>query len=456
MGTAPPGVHCRPETQMTDPNDPTPPPAEEPNTNRIPVGQAPEVEAAPPGLSPADIRYLRRAIELAERGRGRTSPNPMVGCVLVRSGQVVGEGWHQRHGEAHAEAAALAQAGEAARGATAYVNLEPCDHQGLTPPCSAALIEAGVVRVVYASPDPDPRVAGKGADRLRSAGVEVVAGALRKEADALNAAYLVHRHFGRPWVRYKTAMTLDGKIATRTGRSRWITGAASRALVQGWRNQADAIAVGVNTVLQDDPALTTRLEGDAGPGRTARKVVFDALARTPLGAKLFEPGPDGDEARVTVIAGERAPDARVRDLEGRGASVLRLPGRPGHGDGGRPDATEALRRLAADGVVEMLLEGGGTLAWSFLEAGLIDRVAWFLSPKLVGGRGAPPLSGLGVASLEQAVPLLRWDVQRVGGDLLIEGDVDPQPLAMAATTGAAQATTRTSDPADVAAQEAAG
>lgn len=414
---------------MTDPNDPPPPPTEEPSTNRIPIGQAPEVEPAPPGLSPADIRYLRRAIDLAERGRGRTSPNPMVGCVLVRDGQVVGEGWHQRAGEAHAEAAALVQAGEAARGATAYVNLEPCDHQGSTPPCSLALIEAGVLRVVYASPDPDPRVAGKGADRLRSAGVEVVAGALRKEADALNAAYLVHRRSGRPWVRYKTAMTLDGKIATRTGRSRWITGPASRALVQGWRNQADAVAVGVNTVLQDDPALTTRLEGEAAPGRTARKVVFDALARTPLEAKLFEPGPDGAEARVTIVVGEKAPEARISALEARGALVMRVPGRLGHG-GGRPDAAEALGRLAAEGVVEMLLEGGGTLAWSFLEAGLIDRVAWFLSPKLVGGRGAPPLSGLGVASLDQAVPLRRWDVQRVGGDLLIEGDVDPQPLVM--------------------------
>lgn len=417
---------------MTDRDDPPLPPSGEPSTHRIPIGQAPEVEAAPPGLSPADIRYLRRAIELAERGRGRTSPNPMVGCVLVRGGAVVGEGWHQRAGEAHAEAAALAQAGDAARGATAYVNLEPCDHQGSTPPCSLALIEAGVVRVVYASHDPDPRVAGKGADRLRAAGVEVVAGALRKEADALNAAYLVHRRAGRPWVRYKTAMTLDGKIATRTGRSRWITGPASRALVQGWRHQADAVAVGVNTVLQDDPALTTRLEGEAGPGRTARKVVFDALARTPLEAKLFEPNPDGTEARITIVVGDKAPQARVTDLEARGASVLRVAARQGQG-GGRPDAADALRRLAAEGVVEMLLEGGGTLAWSFLEAGLIDRVAWFLSPKLVGGRGAPPLAGLGVASLDQAVPLLRWDVQRVGGDLLIEGDVDPRPLATHST-----------------------
>jgi diaminohydroxyphosphoribosylaminopyrimidine deaminase / 5-amino-6-(5-phosphoribosylamino)uracil reductase len=375
---------------------------------------APPMESA---LTELDRRHLRRALELAVRGRGTTHPNPMVGCVLADGEHVVGEGWHERAGAPHAEARALAGAGAAARGATAYVTLEPCAHQGRTPPCTDALIGAGIARVVYASPDPDPRVAGRGDARLRGAGIEVVAGAMRAEADAINAAYLTHRRLGRPWVRYKTAMTLDGKIATRTGRSRWITGPEARELVQRWRHEADAVAVGVTTLLQDDPALTTRLAAD-GAGRTARKVVFDAIARTPTTARVFDDGPDGAPARVTVVVGPDAPAARVRALEARGATVTCVPLFQG-----RPRVATALRDLAADGVVELLLEGGGTLAWSFLAAGAIDRVAWFVAPKLVGGRGATPLAGLGVASMDEAVALRGATVRPVGEDLLIEGDL---------------------------------
>jgi diaminohydroxyphosphoribosylaminopyrimidine deaminase / 5-amino-6-(5-phosphoribosylamino)uracil reductase len=388
------------------------------------------------GLTDADVRHLRRALALAERGRGTTHPNPMVGCVIARGGEAIAEGWHERAGGPHAEAAALAAAGEAARGGTAYVTLEPCAHHGRTPPCADALIAAGVARVVFASPDPDPRVAGSGEARLRSAGVEVVAGALRDEADALNAAYLTHRRLGRPWVRYKTAMTLDGKIATRTGRSRWITGPSARAMVHRWRHQADAVAVGINTLLQDDPALTTRLEGDDAPGRTARKVVFDAIARTPVTARVFDDGPDGAPARVTVVVGPDAPDARTTALEARGARVLRVPAHQG-----RPDVGIALRELASgdDPVVELLLEGGGTLAWSFLAAGAIDRVAWFVAPKLVGGRGATPLAGLGVAGMEEAHALRDAQVRRVGDDLLIEGDLVPHPFETTEETAASAA-----------------
>ena len=378
---------------------------------------------APAGLTDGDVGHLRRALALAERGRGSTHPNPMVGCLIALGDDVVAEGWHERAGGPHAEAVALAAAGERARGATAYVTLEPCAHHGRTPPCADALVAAGVARIVYASPDPDPRVAGAGDARLRTAGIEVVAGALRDEADALNAAYLTHRRLGRPWVRYKTAMTLDGKIATRTGRSRWITGPAARAMVHRWRHQADAVAVGINTLLQDDPALTTRLEGDDAPGRTARKVVFDAIARTPLTARVFDDGPDGAPARVTIVVGPDAPTARTAALEARGASVLRVPALQG-----RPDVAAALRALAGDGapdgpIVELLLEGGGTLAWSFLAAGAIDRVAWFVAPKLVGGRGASPLAGLGVAGMDEAHTLQGTRVRRVGDDLLIEGDL---------------------------------
>jgi diaminohydroxyphosphoribosylaminopyrimidine deaminase/5-amino-6-(5-phosphoribosylamino)uracil reductase len=382
-----------------------------------------DTPVAAPSPTETDAARMRRALALAERGRGATHPNPMVGCVLVHGDAVVGEGWHARVGEAHAEVLALATAGERARGATAYVTLEPCNHHGRTPPCADALIAAGVARVVVATRDPDARVAGAGIARLRAAGIDVDEGLLRDEAEALNAAYLVHRRAGRPWVRYKTAMTLDGKIATRTGRSRWITGPDARALVHVWRHQADAVAVGVSTLLQDDPALTTRLVGDGAPGRTPRKVVFDGVARTPVTARAFEPGPDGAAARVTVVVGPEAPPPRVAALEERGAQVLRVPTRQG-----RPDVAAALRALAADGVVELLLEGGGTLAWSFLEAGAIDRVAWFVAPKLIGGRGASPLAGLGVAGMDEAVALQAWDVRRLGDDLLVEGDVAARPL----------------------------
>ena len=386
---------------------------------------------APAGMTDTDVRHLRRALALAQRGRGTTHPNPLVGCVIARGGDVIAEGWHERAGGPHAEAVALAGAGERAHGATAYVTLEPCAHHGRTAPCADALIAAGVARVVFASPDPDPRVAGAGDARLRTAGVEVVAGALRDEADALNAAYLTHRRLGRPWVRYKTAMTLDGKIATRTGRSRWITGPAARAMVHRWRHQADAVAVGINTLLQDDPALTTRLEGADAPGRTARKVVFDAIARTPVTARVFDDGPDGAPARVTIVVGPDAPVTRTEALEARGARVLRVPAHQG-----RPDVADALRALADDDFVELLLEGGGTLAWSFLAAGAIDRVAWFVAPKLVGGRGASPLAGLGVAGMDEAHALQGTDVRRVGDDLLIEGDLTPRTFVAPEETAA--------------------
>lgn len=395
-----------------------------PGRPSAPPTTVPGAPAAPTVAAAAarDVTFMRSALALAARGVA-THPNPRVGCVLADGDAVVAEGWHERPGGPHAEAVALAAAGERARGATAYVTLEPCAHHGRTPPCADALVAAGVARVVVALRDPDPRVAGAGLARLRAAGVAVDEGVLADEAAALNAAYLVHRREGRPWVRYKTAMTLDGKIATRTGRSRWITGPAARALVHGWRHAADAVAVGVTTVLQDDPVLTTRLEGEGAPGRTPRKVVFDGVARTPLTARLFEPAPDGAPARVTVVVGPDAPDARVGALEAHGAEVLRVAAHQG-----RPEVRAALAHLAADGVVELLLEGGGTLAWSFLEADAIDRVAWFVAPKLIGGRGASPLAGLGVASLDEAVALCDWTVRRLGDDLLVEGDLmRPEP-----------------------------
>ncbi len=357
---------------------------------------------------------MRRAIELAGRGRGRTSPNPMVGCVVVQGGEVVGEGWHPFAGGPHAEAAALAAAGEAARGATVYVTLEPCDHHGRTPPCTEALIAAGVAEVVVAHLDPDPRVAGRGVARLEEAGVSVSVGTLSARAESLNEAYLTSHERGRPFVLYKSASTLDGKTATVTGESRWITAEAARERVHAWRDELDAIAVGVGTLIQDDPSLTTRLPG----GRTPLKVVFDSRLRTPLGARLFEPDPEGVPARVVLYAAEGAPADRAERLRERGAEVVLLPG-----PAGRPDVALALKDLHARQVRSLLLEGGGTLAWEFLARRVVDRVALFIAPKLLGGPAPGPLGGAGVQLLSQAVGVADMSVERIGDDLLVQGRV---------------------------------
>lgn len=355
---------------------------------------------------------MRRALALAERGRGRTSPNPLVGCVIVREGVVLGEGWHERAGEAHAEVRALQQAGEA-RGATVYVTLEPCAHQGRTPPCSEALIAAGVSRVVFAAHDPNPLASG-GAARLAAAGIAVQGGVLKDEAERQNEAFFTVQHKQRPFVLYKSAMTLDGKIATRSGQSRWITGVAARERVQQWRDQFDAVAVGVSTVLLDDPLLTCRLEG----GRSPLKVVFDSVARTPPDAKLFLPDQRGDVARVIVYTTEKAPAERVAALQQVGAEVVALPEQRG-----RSDVRAALVDLCRRGINSVLLEGGGTLAWSFFEAQMVDKIAIFIGPKLLGGSGSSPLAGLGVARMDEAITLEALHTEFIANDLLITGQV---------------------------------
>ena len=358
---------------------------------------------------------MRRALELAERGRGRVSPNPLVGCVLVDDeGRAVGEGWHAELGGPHAEVVALTAAGKAARGSTAYVTLEPCAHHGRTGPCTEALIAAGVARVVIAQLDPDPRVDGRGVERLRAAGIEVESGLLAAEAAELNEAYLVSRREQRPFVLYKTAMSLDGKIATRTGSSRWLTGEASRARVHEWRDEVDAVALGVTTVLRDDPALTTRLPG----GRTPLKVVFDSHLRTPPTAKLLEPDLQGVPARVVVYTKEGAPVDHVERLERRGANVVVVPP-----EDERPSVPAALRDLHGRSVRSLILEGGGTLAWAFLASRSVDGVAWFVAPKLIGGPAPSPLAGTGVEELAAAFHIERSQVEKIGDDLLIRGRV---------------------------------
>ncbi len=354
--------------------------------------------------------YLRRALELAERGRGRTSPNPLVGCVIVRDGQVVGEGWHAELGGPHAERVALEAAGEAARGATLYCTLEPCDHHGRTPPCTQAIVAAGVSRVVYAVDDPDPLVAGRGAARLRAAGIEVVTGLLAGEAGRQLEAYLHQRRTGRPFLTAKWAMTLDGKLAAASGDSRWVSGEAARALVHRRRDEVDAVLVGAGTVLADDPSLTCRLADFAPverPPRSPLRVVVDTGGRTPATARVFTDG-----AAPTWLAVGEAQVVPDRP----GVELLRLPERDG-----RVDLAALMAELARRGVVEVLSEAGGTLTGALLRESLVQKVMAFIAPKLVGGDGPTPWDGPGCESLGAAPALSDVEWRQVGDDLLVTG-----------------------------------
>jgi diaminohydroxyphosphoribosylaminopyrimidine deaminase / 5-amino-6-(5-phosphoribosylamino)uracil reductase len=362
-----------------------------------------------------DHDSMSRALELAERGRGWVEPNPLVGAVVIRDGAVVGEGWHEKFGQAHAEVNALRQAGERARGATLYVTLEPCCHFGKTPPCTEAVIGAGVRRVVSAMLDPFPQVAGQGASRLREAGIVVEVGVGEAAARRLNAPYLKRLRTGRPWVHAKWAMTLDGKIATRTGESKWITGETARHRVHELRGRMDAIVIGRGTLIADDPLLTAR---PAGP-RTATRVVLTATGEgIPATCRLLETAKD---APVLVVTQESAV-SRFRHWRTRGAEVLGLP----PGPSGRLDVKSVLTELGGRGMTNVLVEGGGGALGGFLDAGEIDEVHAFVAPKLFGGSAAlSPVAGLGVAELDKALNLTDWLVERLGDDLLIHGFGQP-------------------------------
>lgn len=352
-----------------------------------------------------DRAAMRRAIELGRRGLGRTSPNPPVGAVVVRDGRVVGEGWHRRAGGPHAEVFALREAGRRARGATLYCTLEPCSHHGRTPPCAPLVLEAGIARIVVGAVDPNPRVRGRGLRLLRSAGIEVDVGV---EGDAARRLirFFAHRlRQGRPFVRLKIASSADGRVATRTGASRWITGAPARALVQRWRDEFDAVAVGVDTVIADDPRLTCRRRG----GRDPLRVVFDSRLRTPEGARLLREG--DSPAWIVTLEGYDA--RKAARLERRGARVLAVAGR-----GPRLDLRRALEALAAEGIASVLVEGGPRLSGGLLRAGVVDELCWFTAPLLVGGDGMPMVAGLGVRGLGEALRLVPLGAARVGADLL--------------------------------------
>ncbi len=359
-----------------------------------------------------DRRFMRRALRLARRGLGRSSPNPAVGAVVVRQGQVVGQGYHARAGTPHAEVHALAAAGELARGATLYVTLEPCHHQGRTPPCTRAILEAGIARVVYGATDPNPRVEGGGGAWLAAQGLEVTAGVLEEDCAWEHRFFFTHVTLGRPHVILKTAATLDGRTATRSGHSRWVTGEAARRYVHRLRSWCDAICVGIGTALADDPRLTCRLPG----GRNPLRVVVDTNLRLPPTARVLDPdSPPG----CLVACGPRPPARRRRALEAAGAEVLPLPRA-----GGGVDLAALAAELGRRGVTSLLLEGGAELAWGFLSRGLVDEVAYFFAPKLVGGGQAPGMiGGRGVARMDQAIALERPRLRRLGDDILLQARV---------------------------------
>ncbi len=365
---------------------------------------------------------MARALELAALARGRTSPNPMVGAVLVRDGEVVGEGHHERAGGAHAEVVALAAAGGRARGADLYVNLEPCSHHGRTPPCADALLAAGVARVFAAMGDPDPRVSGRGFARLREGGVTVSVGMLGEEARRLNEVHCTFVGRGRPHVTLKLGMSLDGRIATRTGESRWITDEAARELVHRMRDTADAILVGIGTVLADDPSLTTRLPG--GGGRNPHRVVVDSHLRIPLRSRLLTQRARG---KTILVACPGAPRERAEELRAAGAEVLVVPG-----GRRRVDIAAVVGALGGIGITSLLVEGGSEIAASFIASGVVDKLVAFVAPIIIGGKEAPAaVGGAGVAALADAPRLqgVRWEP--VGGNLMVVGHLTEVPCSPA-------------------------
>ncbi len=369
-------------------------------------------------MAKTDIDYMARAVELAGKAKGTTGNNPAVGAVLVRDGRVVGEGFTQPPGQAHAEVVALQQAGDLARGATLYVTLEPCCHFGRTPPCTDALIGAGVAEVRMAMLDPNPLVSGGGKAALDLAGIVTHVG--EREAEVLESleSWLSYIANGRPQVIAKYAMTLDGKIATSTGESKWITGPKARRRVQDLRAQVDAIMVGVNTVIADDPQLTARDEDGRALDRQPIRLIVDSTARVPLASRVISGNLPGS---TVVIVGPGADAGRIRGIEELGNAVITVPRKQG-----RVDLEATLQILASEwGVTSLLVEGGGELLGSLFDHRLVDKLYAFVAPKLVGGAGAPgPVGGKGVESLASAVRLKDVAWERVGDDLMIVGYVD--------------------------------
>lgn len=357
-----------------------------------------------------DERFMGRALALARKGMGRTSPNPMVGCVIVRDGVIVGEGWHRRAGGPHAEVEALRMAGGNARGGDLFVTLEPCSHHGRTPPCCEAIVEAGIRRVVAAVIDPNPLVSGRGVAYLREHGVETVVGVMEEEARFLNWVFFRRMTSGLPQVILKSAATLDGFVAASTGDSRWITGEAARLRAHRLRGRSDAVMVGVGTVIADDPLLTCRLPR----GRNPMRVVVDSNLRTPVDSQLVRTA-----SMIPTLVAAATPDPeRLEALQDAGMEVGLFPG-----PGGKVDLRALLIHLGGRDVASVLVEGGPRLAGALLAERLVDRIAFFYAPKILGKTGIPMLAGPPSNRIDEALRVEGLSVTRVGPDLLLEGKV---------------------------------
>ena len=366
-------------------------------------------------MDAAHIAFMQRALKLARQAKGRTSPNPLVGAVIVKDGKVIGEGYHQKAGTPHAEVHALNAAGENAKGATLYTTLEPCCHWGRTPPCTEALIRAGIAHVYIGEVDPNPNVAGKGIRQLEKAGIHVYVGVCKQEAEKLNEVHTKYIQTGLPFVILKVAMSLDGKIATATGESQWITSEASRQRGHKVRDAVDAILVGRGTVERDNPALTTRLENNR-QGQDAIRIVMDSHARIPSDARIFNAD---SSAGVIVAVTPEAPTENVEGLEKSGAEVITVP----ETHGNRVCFKSLMGILGKRDITSVLIEGGGEINASAIAAGIVDKVMCFVAPIIIGGQNAPgPVGGEGVSSLTDVPQLQRICITQIpGSDFLIEG-----------------------------------
>lgn len=369
-------------------------------------------------MSIRDEKYMRLALELAAKAQDRTRPNPMVGAVVVRSGKVVGQGFHRRAGGPHAEVLALAQAGRSAQGATLYISLEPCAHTGRTPPCIEEIFRSGIRRVVAAMIDPNPLNRGRGFKWLRAHGIRTRTGILQKEARSLNQVFVTWKEKGRPFVTVKVAQSMDGKIATPSGQSQWISKPKARRWVQRFRSQVDAILVGVETVLKDDPQLTVRsiLKPPSSPvsPKQPLKVVLDSHLRTPPTARLFA-------SKTPVIIATTRMSSRKKEqlLRQKGAEVFRLPSREG-----KVSVMALLKELAQREISHLLVEGGGQTIASFFQQKAVDQIFFIIAPLVIGGKDAPTsVEGRGIHSLKEAISLKNISLERLGGDLLVQADV---------------------------------
>jgi diaminohydroxyphosphoribosylaminopyrimidine deaminase/5-amino-6-(5-phosphoribosylamino)uracil reductase len=359
-----------------------------------------------------DIKFMGRALELAEKGSGYTNPNPLVGAVIVKAGRIIGEGYHEFYGGHHAEVNAFNNAVEDVKGATMYVTLEPCSHYGKTPPCAKAIVEKGIRKVVIGIQDPNPLVAGKGIEILKENGIEVVLGVLEEEGKKLNEIFLKYITTGLPFCIMKTAMTLDGKIAAQTGDSKWITGELSRRYVHRLRHRTAGIMVGIGTVLADDPMLNTRLED--GGGSDPIRIILDSSARIPLEAKILNLD---SNASTIIVATEKASKDRIKAIEEKGAEIIIAPLK-----NNGVDLSFLMRILGEKKIDSILLEGGSKINYAALEAGIVDKVNAFIAPKIIGGDNAKtPVGGKGISLMKNAINLKDIMVHRFENDIMIEG-----------------------------------